>query len=166
MAETSSLLNCRTGYSVPRVRISSPPPKEKKPRQVYLCAVFFSFRQARRRRERCREAGSHRPFESLVKLILRKYLPLSLILRKFLPPASCGGSFFIIKLHEFTSVNPFIGKPKESLGLQIDSLPSSKTFRPVFSTCAQWRGCFFLPLNGEGLPPEGGNKKGRPIRSA
>ena len=25
MAETSSLLNCRTGYSVPRVRISSPP---------------------------------------------------------------------------------------------------------------------------------------------
>ncbi len=30
MAETSSLLNCRTGYSVPRVRISSPPQKASK----------------------------------------------------------------------------------------------------------------------------------------
>ena len=40
MAETSSLLNCRTGYSVPRVRISSSPQSITAQR---FCAGLFSY---------------------------------------------------------------------------------------------------------------------------
>ena len=46
MAETNSLLNCRTGYTVPGVRIPHSLQKKKAPKSLHLGAfLLFNFKQ-------------------------------------------------------------------------------------------------------------------------